>query len=515
MSSPRITRRGTTAPKRLSVLPPAVRRAVPAATVGLAATIAVVLLLPTLTGPGVGGITGALPVPAGGALLTDSTDWSTYMQGQNHRGAQTSSVITRANAPNLTMVWNATTGGNIAEQPIVVGTSLYVGSWDGNEYSFNVTTGALQWKTFVGVTMGCGMPNGRGPSSTATYLNGTLYFTGGGTNFTALNAANGSLEWQTYLMNNSPKVGFYGWASAMLHDGYAYVGLASSCSLPNIVGGMAKISLTSHRITNRLVTTPPGSLGADIWGTPTYDAITNTVFASTGNDSIVEPYDEAQLQLNPKTLAIENNWTVPPALHVADGDFGTTPVMVTTVGGRLLDVAANKDGLLFALNRTNLSAGPLWATRISSDASYSSIAFAKNEIYVGSSHTTVHDQLVNGSVRAINASTGGIRWAYTMPGKVYSSISYVDGLVAADGGNEIVLLNSLSGKAVWRYYANTSFQGAISFAHGMMFVGGENGELFAFGIFSGGSGPSGVPSHGLGAGAYAAELQAIRARRAA
>src|SRR5580693_9930944 len=155
MSSPRITRRGTTAPKRLSVLPSAVRRAVPAATVGLAATIAVVILLPTLTGPGVGGITGALPVPAGGALLTDSTDWSTYMQGQNHRGAQTSSVITRANAPNLTMVWNATTGGNIAEQPIVVGTSLYVGSWDGNEYSFNVTTGALQWKTFVGVTMGC------------------------------------------------------------------------------------------------------------------------------------------------------------------------------------------------------------------------------------------------------------------------------------------------------------------------------------------------------------------------
>ncbi|MCI4321552.1 MAG: PQQ-binding-like beta-propeller repeat protein, partial [Thermoplasmata archaeon] len=309
---------------------------------------------------------------------------------------------------------------------------------------------------------------------------------------------NGSVLWRTFLMNNSPTVGFYGWSSGLVHNGSAYAGLASGCSLPNVVGGVAEIRLSTHTIVQRLYTTPPGTLGADVWGTPAYDAATNTIFVSTGNDSLAtNPYDDAQLALDPTTLAIRSNWTVPATSQVLDGDFGTTPVMVTTPNGTLLDVAANKNGVLYALNRTNLSRGPLWATRIASGATYSSAAFAQGEIFVGSTRSTLHGTMTKGSVRAIAPATGRILWAVPMPGGVFSSISYSNGLVAVTGGSEIALLNASTGAMVWNRRNTATFEGSASFAHGMLYVAADNGQVLAYGILSSAMSPGVVaPSHG-------------------
>jgi outer membrane protein assembly factor BamB len=483
----------------------------------VAVAVAAVLLLPSLI-PGAGTLpfsASASPPLAAAGSSSGGSAWSMYMSSVTHLGIATpGSALSVATAPNLTELWNYTTGGRIVEQPIVVGGSVYIGSWDGNESSINLANGTLQWKTFVGTTAGCGFVLPRGPASSAEYLNGSLYFTGADGYFYALNAANGSVEWRTFLMNNSPTVGFYGWASGMIHNGAAYVGLASGCSNPNIVGGVAKIRLSSHAIVERLVTAPPGTLGADVWGTPTYDPVTNSVFVSTGNGPINNSLDEGQLQLNPKTLAIESNWTVPVALRVPDGDFGTTPVPVVTAKGVPLVVAANKDGILFAFNRTNLTLGPLWGTRISTGPTFSSAAFAKGKIFIGSTATTLGNQTVNGSVRAIQPGNGKVLWETPLPGGDYGSISYTNGLVAAAGGNEIVLLNAATGAVVWSYFANTTFQGAPSFAYGMLFEGGVDGTLFAFGL-PGSSGP-GVP-HGVpalfGPDSLAREL-ALATRRA-
>jgi outer membrane protein assembly factor BamB len=425
--------------------------------------------------------------------LTDTSNWTMYMAFLGRTGVQQQNrIITPASAPKLTLIWNYTTGGRVIEQPIVHGDTLYIGSWDGNEYAFNATTGAVVWKTFVGTTAGCTLPHPRGPSSTAEYLNGRLYFSGGDSYYYALNATNGSVLWRTFLMNNSPAVGFYGWSSGIVHNGSAYAGLASGCSLPNVVGGVAEIRLANHTIVQRLVTTPPGTLGADVWGTPAYDATTNTIFVSTGNDSLAtNPYDDAQLALDPTTLAIRSNWSVPLAAQVNDSDFGTTPVMVTTPNGTLLDVAADKNGILYALNRTNLSRGPLWATRIANGATYSSAAFAQGEIFVGSTKTSIHGTTTRGAIRAIAPATGRILWAVPMPGGVFSSISYSNGLVAVTGGSEIALLNASTGASVWNRRIGATFEGSASFAHGMLFVGGDNGEVFAYGI------PNSGTSHGV------------------
>ncbi|MCI4327023.1 MAG: PQQ-binding-like beta-propeller repeat protein [Thermoplasmata archaeon] len=450
--------------------------------------VATALALPSLL-PGSG--TTAVPTStiAQGTALSSSTggsDWTMYMSSVTHTGIEAhESALSAATAPNLTELWNFTTGGRIVEQPVVVGGSVYIGSWDGNEYSVSLSNGSLQWKTYVGQTAGCGFTVPRGPASTAEDLNGTLYFTGGDGYFYALDAANGSVEWRTFLMNNSPTVGFYGWASAMIHNGAAYVGLASGCSNPNIVGGVAKIRLSNHTIVQRLDTAPPGTLGADVWGTPTWDPVTSSIFISTGNGPINNSLDEGQLQLNPKTLAIESNWTVPVALRVPDGDFGTTPVPVVTAKGVPLVVAANKDGILFAFNRTNLGLGPLWATRISTGPTFSSASFAKGMIFVGSTATTKGTQTINGSVRAIRPGTGKVLWETPMPGAVFGSISSANGLIATAGGDEIALLNATSGAVVWSYITNTTFQGAPSFAHGMLFEGGVDGTLFAFALPAG------------------------------
>jgi outer membrane protein assembly factor BamB len=464
--------------------------------------VAGAMLLPSLV-PGTVTLVSAtgtpVPLATASAPQGGGSNWTMYMSSVTHTGIEShESALSVQSAPKLVELWNYTTGGRIVEQPVVVGGSVYIGSWDGNEYSVNLTHGTLQWRKFVGTTAGCGFVQPRGPASTAEYLGGTLYFTGGDGYFYALNAMNGSVEWRTFLMNNSPTVGFYGWASGMIHNGAAYVGLASGCSNPNIVGGVAKIRLSNHTIVERLVTAPAGTLGADVWGTPTYDALTNSIFISTGNGPANNSLDEGQLQLNPKTLAIESNWTVPTLLRVPDGDFGTTPVPVVTAKGVPLVVAANKDGILFAFNRTNLTRGPLWGTRISTGPTFSSAAFARGTIYVGSTATTLGGSPVNGSVRAVRPGNGAVLWETPLPGGDFGSISYANGLLAAAGGNELALLNATSGAVVWSYFANTTFQGAPSFAHGMLFEGGMDGTLFAFGLPSGSNSTGGVP-HSAGA----------------
>jgi outer membrane protein assembly factor BamB len=464
----------------------------------LVISAAALLTIPSVVPPGWLGGPGAIQLrspPGAVAPVVDSSDWPMYMATVSHVGVEVGeSALSAATAPNLVPLWNYSTGGRIVEQPIVVGASVYVGSWDGNEYAVNVRDGTVEWRTFVGTTGGCGFPAPRGPSSTAQYLDGTLYFSGGDGYFYALNAADGSLAWRTFLMNNAPSVGFYGWSSAAVLNGTAYVGLSSGCSNPNVVGGIVGIRLTSHAISERLTTAAPGTLGADVWGTPTWDALTNSVYVSTGNGPNNNPLDEAVLQLDPGTLAIRSNWTVPPALRVPDGDFGTTPVPVVTDQGVPLIVAANKDGILFAFNRTNLTRGPLWETRVASGPTYSSAAFAAGRIFVGSTPTNTQGPSVNGSVRAIRPENGSVLWRTPFPGGVYGSISYANGLVAAAGGNELALMNASTGAVVWSFRSNTAFQGSPSLAHGMLFVGGVDGKLYAFGLPPP---PTGVGAHVL------------------
>ena len=78
-------------------------------------------------------------------------DWPTSLHDVERTAASADTTISTSTAPTLTKLWTFQTGGPVATTPTVTGGVAYFGSWDGYEYAVNATTGALIWKTYLGV----------------------------------------------------------------------------------------------------------------------------------------------------------------------------------------------------------------------------------------------------------------------------------------------------------------------------------------------------------------------------
>src|SRR5437667_4881940 len=111
-------------------------------------------------------------------LLTTAGDWPDYLHDvQRTAASPDETVLSPSNAGQLVKLWSFKTGGAIAASPTVVGGTVYMGSWDGDEYALDAATGALKWKTFLGTTTAnsaC-FPNQLGVSSSPAVQNGVVY----------------------------------------------------------------------------------------------------------------------------------------------------------------------------------------------------------------------------------------------------------------------------------------------------------------------------------------------------
>src|SRR5271154_5607689 len=158
---------------------------------------------------------GAVALDFSLAQAQSADSWTTSLHDNSRTGASSDTVISTSTAPDLTKLWSYATGGPIASQPAIVNGVAYVGSWDGYEYAFNANTGALLWKTYLGIPTGesdCD-PQTAGVSSAATVLNGVVYVGGGDSDWYALNASTGAVLWDVYTGDSSASGGHYNWSS--------------------------------------------------------------------------------------------------------------------------------------------------------------------------------------------------------------------------------------------------------------------------------------------------------------
>jgi outer membrane protein assembly factor BamB len=81
--------------------------------------------------------------------------------------------------------WSYTTGSFVFSSPAVANGVVYVGSYDGNVYALNASTGALLWS----------FPTGNAVDSSPAVANGVVYIGSGDNNVYALNASTGALLW--------------------------------------------------------------------------------------------------------------------------------------------------------------------------------------------------------------------------------------------------------------------------------------------------------------------------------
>ena len=426
----------------------------------------------------------------------------------NYNGQET--VINPTSAPNLKLHWSYQAGGYIStnyitDQPVEANGLIYWGSWDGNEHATDLN-GKQVWQQGLGYTYSQQCNSLTGIASTATVasvmINGKLtsiVFVGGGNgNFYALNAANGSIVWQTLL--GQPPSNFI-WTSPAVYNGHVYIGISSFGDCPLTPGKLFELNASTGAFQRTFNVVPPGCTGGGIWGSPTIDASTGLLYVATGNGDTCSsgtPLADALLALHMPSLSLAGSWQVPASQQVLGDDYGSTPTLFrATIGGtayRMVGIV-NANGTYYAFSRAAISSGPLWSIQIAGiggrcgpicgDGSISPSAWDGKNLYVAGGQATIRGQSCKGSLSALNPSTGAIKWQDCFnDGPVLGAVTVVPGVAVVGEGNKLVLVATSDGHSLYSYadtHSGSNFYGAATILNGVLYIGNFDGILYAFG----------------------------------
>ncbi len=442
-------------------------------------------------------------------VALSACDWTGYLGGNGRTGWNAGeNSLTPAAAATLHQAWKVSDSGKpesgIFSQPIVASDVVYWGSYDGYERATD-TSGHLKWKTFLGHTdataEGCVDPSTLGVVSTGTLTTdvkvgsaqSVLYVGGGDSNMYALNALTGAVLWK-HSVGSNPDHFLY--SSPAVSGNSVYIGVASFGDCPLVQGQILQLNRVTGAVQHFINLVPNGCVGAGVWGSPTLDAAAGTIYFTTGTP---DPCSASGLDVAPSVVEVSMSnlsfigaWTIPLAQQDEDPDFGSTPTLFTgTINGTTQDLvgAINKNGLFYAFKRGALGAGPVWETRIavgggnpltgSGDAA--SAAWDGKTLYIGGDTVTINSQDCQGSLNAVNPSTGKFIWRHCYTdGFVLGGVTGGSGgIVSVGEGNNISVLNAANGNTAKTFTGAGTFLGPPTIANGMVFDGDQSGNLYA------------------------------------
>jgi outer membrane protein assembly factor BamB len=290
-------------------------------------------------------------------------DWPMYghdLQRTNYDPDET--LIGVSNVAQLVQRWqSADLGSNgfaTSSGPSVANGKVYVGSSNpsgNNYYAFDALAGTPVWSANLGYQDKC---TNVGIGSTAAISGTTLVVGGGDDAYYALDANTGASLWRN-PMGSGPDD--FPWASPLLANGRAYVGMASRCGEPSSRGEVRALDLATGAIVARQYLVPADKQGADVWQSPALSPDGSTLAVASGNDfgGYNGPYTRAMISLDPLTLEIRQAGQ--EALPDSDLDFGTTPIIFHDSTGRALVGSANKNGTFYTYALDNIAGGPIWS----------------------------------------------------------------------------------------------------------------------------------------------------------
>jgi len=452
------------------------------------------------------GVLVGLPITEAQAQAQPSGNWPTYLYNGPRTGYDGSEkIITSSTARKLTRLWVHATGRPISTQPIRVNGVVYYGSWSGYERAVDAASGAQRWAAFLGVTTDRRCAPSIGVASTAVV--GTIkvhgiatraVFVGGGDgNFYALNASTGRKIWKTRL-GRPP--GYFLWSSPLLYRGSIYEGVGSFADCPLVRGGMVRINAATGAVKSKFYTVPPGCTGADVWGSPAVDTATGDIYFATGNAGSCQKRETLAVAVIRTDASLKRlgSWRVPSAkLPNHDSDFGSTPTLFSaSIGGVVHSMVGiqNKNGIYYAFKRYDISRGPLWQDRVARSGNcpecgkggISPSAYNGHLLFIGGEKTRIGHAICAGSIRAVRPSTGKVVWADCLrSGPVLGAVTAVPGLAFVDAGNTVYAVGTNRGTIVWSYkdkHGGSRFWGAPTVSGGRVYVGNQDGRLYAFGI---------------------------------
>jgi len=254
-----------------------------------------------------------------------------------------------------------------------------------------------------------------------------------------------------------------------------------------------QVSLSTHQVVNTFNVVPTGQGGGGVWTSPTIDAASNTVYVTTGTQVGSQTLSQAIIGLDAATLTLKSSWQIPAAQAISDSDWGTTPTVFDDATGTHLVAVANKNGYLYAYDRADVAAGPLWQQKIGTppgscpqcgDGMASSGAFANGRLYYASGPTTINGSTYPGSVRALDPATGAYLWQHGSPAAIVPAIASANGLIIDGAGPTLEVLNAATGAPLYSYMTGGTLWGAPSVSNGQIFEGSTDGYVYAFSLAS-------------------------------
>ncbi|HML03696.1 MAG TPA: PQQ-binding-like beta-propeller repeat protein [Candidatus Bathyarchaeia archaeon] len=378
-----------------------------------------------------------------GLVQAANTDWwSMFHHDPAHSGYSTS----RATYTNQTL-WTYMTGGGVYTSPAVAYGTVFVGSYDGNIYALNASTGAFMWRY---TTDG-------GPADPA--VSDGVVFVGSGEGYVyALNASTGSLIW------------------IFATSGAGGVNVVLTA--PTVTGGLVYLGSM-----NGYLYALNASTGTLVWS---YE------YGETGNWEGSSPAVEGGV------VYVGSNDYYVYALNASTGElvwrsgkfpFGLTMSSSPAVVGGMVYVNMGSDyNYFYALNASTGAVVWWYVTHGAYSAPLlSSPAVVNGVVYVGSDDYHVY---------ALNASTGAFLWTFATGGIVESSPAVAGGIVyVGSWDGRVYALDALTGALLWSYKTG-GIESSPAVVNGVVYVGSDDDEVYAFSsqTYSVSFSESGLPS---------------------
>ena len=422
-----------------------------------------------------------------------SGDWPMYRHdlGGTSNGAGS---ISASQAASLKVLFKVSIPASVAN-PVVASGTLFVASGSGKILALDPRTGATRWSRSTGVSsLGTCATYSQGAVGAAAVVGSTVFAPGGDGRVYAFDTATGNQLWATQIANTANDE--FLWSSAIPIGGGVYVGVATleeaACSLV-VPGRLVGLDQATGAVTSTWWSDVNQGAGGGIWTSAAFDQILGRIFVTTGNvangvSATSEPWQQAFVSIDPSTAHTADSYQPIQTDFSTDWDFGASPTLFDA-SGRHLIAAANKNGLVYALERTNLSGGVLWTSPISGSGdspdlgvgSIVSPTFANGLLFVAGGATT---DGYPGAISALDPATGTTVWKMHPDGFVLPAMAAAGGVLAAgvshsDGTGRIYVLDQTSGAAVFTLATAGKIFGEPSWANGVLYVADLAGYLYA------------------------------------
>lgn len=416
------------------------------------------------------------------AFAPGAGDWNGWGVDASNGRYQPQPGFAAANASKLKLKWAFGFAGDMRAvgQPAIVGGRVFVGSYSGNVYSLDASTGCIYWSYDAGAIVRTGIDVARSGSQWAAFF-------GDGKGFAhAVDAQTGKGLWKI-KMDEHPLARITG--TPVFSNGRVYVPVASGEELASsqtpkyrcctFRGSLAALDAATGKLVWKTFTVsdPPkqykpnaegtpmfGPAGAGVWSAPTIDARRKRVYVGTGNsftgieintsDAILAFDLDSGSLLWSSQVTPHDNWVpgCPKGVNCPenpgdDYDFGSSPIL-RTVNGKEMLLAGQKSGFVYGLD-PDKRGEIVWKTRIGQGTGL----------------------------------MGGVAWGMAADDQtIYAAVSDIN---RADGTPGLYALKIGTGMKTWNTPApkgagNTAQAAAVSAMPGLAFSASMGGHLRAY-----------------------------------